>query len=312
MATINSWNSNNPGVPININTTGTQNTLIGTSGNSGTISIGNTSSGAVTIDCGTAGITVGTTANAHTSTFGSTNSTSATTIQSGSGALSITSTNGALTINSGTGALGISTDASATTVSFATGAAVKTVTLGSTNSTSSTAIKSGTGNVAINSGLTIDSTGRNNNTVQPAFLAYLSATVTNVTGDGTFYTVLWNSEVFDQNSNFDTGTGIFTAPITGKYQLQIGIWLQDLTTAHTDGIFGIVTSNRNYLSMTGNFGAIKAVSNQWAFTMSAFADMDAGDTSTTTVQVSNGTKVVDILSGLANDPRSWFMGNLVC
>lgn len=88
-------------------------------------------------------------AGVKTVTLGSTNTTSATTVQSGSGALNITATNGALTINSGTGALGISTDASATTVSFATGGAVKTVTLGSTNSTSTTTVQSGTGGVSI-------------------------------------------------------------------------------------------------------------------------------------------------------------------
>jgi hypothetical protein len=80
-----------------------------------------------------------------TVTLGSTNSTSATTIQSGSGALNITSTNGALTINSGTGALNISSDASATTVNVATGAAVKTAKFGSTNTTSITTIQAGTG-----------------------------------------------------------------------------------------------------------------------------------------------------------------------
>ena len=48
------------------------------------------------------------------------------------------------------GALGISTDAAATTVSLATGAAVKALTVGSTNSTSSTTVQAGTGGIAIN------------------------------------------------------------------------------------------------------------------------------------------------------------------
>lgn len=132
-----------------INITGSGTTAIGTGSNSGTLSLGNSSSAAVSIDCGTAGITVGTTANAHTSTFGSTNTTSATTIQSGSGALNVTSANGALTINSGTGALGISNDAAATTISLGTGTGVKTITLGSTNTTSVTNLQSGSGGIKI-------------------------------------------------------------------------------------------------------------------------------------------------------------------
>lgn len=142
---------------VNIGTNSADNAInIGTAASAGrTVTIGNsTGTSSVAINSGTGGVTVGTSANAHTTTIGSTNSTSATTIQSGSGALNITSTNGALTINSGTGVLEISTDASATTVSFATGGAVKTVTLGSTNTTSSTAIRSGSGGITLTGAVT--------------------------------------------------------------------------------------------------------------------------------------------------------------
>jgi fibronectin-binding autotransporter adhesin len=132
-----------------INASGAGNNSIGTGTNSGTISIGNTNSAAVSIDSGTAGITIGTTANAHATTVGSTNSTSSTTLQSGSGVLNITATGGALTINSGVGVLAISNDASATTVNIGTGGAAKTVTLGSTNTTSTTTIQAGSGGVKL-------------------------------------------------------------------------------------------------------------------------------------------------------------------
>lgn len=106
---------------------------------------------AISTDASAATVNVATGGAVKTATFGSTNSTSATTVQSGSGALAITSTNGTWTGNSGTGALGLSTDASATTVSLATGAAVKTVTLGSVTSTSATTVRSGSGALAITS-----------------------------------------------------------------------------------------------------------------------------------------------------------------
>lgn len=127
-------------------------TFAGITANGGTVSLAT--------DATTSTINVGTGAGVKTSSFGSTNTTSATTLQSGSGALNVTATNGALTVNSGTGALGLSTDASATTVSLATGGAVKGVTLGSTNSTSSTTVQSGSGALAVtstNGTLTINS-----------------------------------------------------------------------------------------------------------------------------------------------------------
>ncbi|MEZ4180028.1 MAG: hypothetical protein R3B41_00710 [Candidatus Doudnabacteria bacterium] len=64
----------------------------------------------------------------------------------------IQSANGfALTLNSGTtGAINLGTDNSAETISLATGAGVKTLTVGSTNTTSSTTIQSGSGNISLN------------------------------------------------------------------------------------------------------------------------------------------------------------------
>lgn len=223
--------------------------------------------------------------------LGSTNSTSATTVQSGSGALNITSTNGALTVNSGTGALGVSTDASATTVSFATGAAVKTVTLGSTNTTSSTAIKSGSGNVAINSGLTVDSTGRMTNGVQPMVLALLSgSTAANVTGDNTLYQVICNSEIFDIGSNYNNSTGVFTAPVTGKYLLTWSAFPYNMGAAHTTQIAVIATTARNYI--TSEFIWTTNTLSQAVLSGSVIANMTAADTATFNIQVAGSTKTV--------------------
>ena len=75
-----------------------------------------------------------------------------------SGSLDITSANTALTVASGTGTMNVSSDAAATAVNIATGAGVKALTLGSTNTTSSTTIQTGTGAMAFIGGgaLTFD------------------------------------------------------------------------------------------------------------------------------------------------------------
>lgn len=69
----------------------------------------------------------------------------------GAGGVTVTATNNAITVNSGTGAIGLSTDATAATVSLVTGAGVKLLTIGSTNTTSSTIIQSGSGDVIVTS-----------------------------------------------------------------------------------------------------------------------------------------------------------------
>ena len=51
---------------------------------------------------------------------------------------------------------------------------------------------------------------------QPAFSAYATA-VNNVTGDNTTYSIINNNEYYDIGSNYNAGTGIFTAPADGLY-----------------------------------------------------------------------------------------------
>lgn len=260
-------------------------------------------------------INIGTGAAVKTVTLGSTNTTSSTTVRSGSGALNVTSTNGALTVNSGTGTLGISTDASATTVNIGTGAAAKTVTLGSTNSTSSLALKYGTNDFTLASAtgtvMSALDTGEITYPLQSAFLAIPNATITDVTGDGTDYTTIFTTEIFDQNSDYNNSTGVFTAPVTGRYNFYINASYGDLTVAHTGGNTIIVTSNRQFLANNCNVGAI-ANSGFLGLNNTVIADMDAADTCTFHVQVTGSTKTVDLFTVGATDPRCSFGGNLVC
>lgn len=291
-----------------LNSTGGTATLDATSGVSinstaGTLALGD-GANSFNVNVGTAGT--------RTVTIGSVTSTSATTLQSGSGALAVTSTGGALTINSGVGALGISTDASATTVSFATGGAVKTVTLGSTNTTSSTAIKSGSGNIALNSGLTVDSTGRTTNSVQPAFNAYNSTSPANVTGDGTSYNIIFDTEIFDQGSNFNSTTGVFTAPVTGLYCLIADVGINSIGVAHTTLQASIVTTQNNYICGYINPGIVKGGGNTFFQNAVVFTNMTTGDTALVNVVVVGSTKTIGIAGGSAGAPGTFFSGYLVC
>lgn len=274
--------------------------------NSGTSTLGlSTDASATTVSLATGGAV-------KTLTMGSTNSTSASTLQSGSGALNVTSTNGALTINSGTGALGISTDASATTVSLATGGAVKTVTLGSTNSSSSLALKYGTADFSLASAtgnvMVAQDTGEITYPLQSSFYAYRSADVANVTGDGTVYTCTFDTEVVDRNSDYDNTTYTFTAPVTGLYLFVLNIGAGALGAAHTLGLSNIVTTARTFNSNYSSWAAMRASNNLYMFTQSVIAPMTAGDTCTSTVQVYNSTKTVTFYGAAGN---SSFFGQLI-
>ena len=153
-------------------------------------------------------------------------------------------------------------------------------------------------------GLTLASGGAVTMPAQPAFLAF-AADQANVTGDGTTYTVLFATEIFDQGSNFASPT--FTAPVTGRYRFSVTVRLEGVLVGHTSSILQFVTSNRNYAILIINpFVIFDATNGLVTLSGTTLADMDAADTCTVTIVVSNSTKTVDIGSS------GFFSGELVC
>jgi hypothetical protein len=129
---------------------------------------------------------------------------------------------------------------------------------------------------------------------QVYFFAYLTATQSDVTGDGTAYNIIgaiW-TEVADTAAAFSNGT--FTAPSTGRYLFSGTV---SLSQSNTDDfkIF-LVTSNRDHWLSTINNAK---ETTKWGFInipFSVIADMDAGDTAY--IQVDNcfdpANKITDV------------------
>lgn len=130
--------------------------------------------------------------------------------------------------------------------------------------------------------------------LQPCFRARNNSVISNVTGDSTNYTVIFNTEVFDIGSNYDISTGLFTAPVDGIYLFCANVLFSGITSSHTGGIIqfnpssGIV--NRFF---EGSPAAIRAGS-LMALGGSAIYQLSASDTMSIQLRFSNGSKVVDI------------------
>lgn len=126
---------------------------------------------------------------------------------------------------------------------------------------------------------------------KPCFQVYHSAATANVTGDGTLYTITYETEVFDNGSDFASNT--FTAYETGKYLLCLTMGLAGLTSAMTYAQSQLITSNQTYQS-NGDAWVEAVNTGIYRKTMSMVVDMDAGDTCYCTAFVYGGTKVVDM------------------
>jgi len=175
-------------------------------------------------------------------------------------------------------------------------------------------------NIATGSAITssdpfiIDANGHLRLQDQPCFAAKTSSDKTNVTGDGTAYTVIWDTSIFDNNSDFNTGTGTFTAPVTGKYYLIAKGTINCPVGGGDTMEVKIVTSNRTYTGSAGplqNQVANYIGGNNWiSHTFGVLADMDATDTATVTVTDAGGAKTDDFEGG--SNVRSGFYGVLIC
>lgn len=288
--------------------------------NGGTVSIGtDNAANAITIGTGTVArnINIGLSAAAHVISIGTTNGAASLGLNAGTGDMTLISADaitldasGVLELNSTGGAISIGNDANAQAINVGTGAAARTITVGNTTGATDLDLRCGTGDFTLASatGTIISAldTGEVTKPLQPAFLAYNSSVRSNQTGDGTAYTLIFDTERFDQNNDFD-GTSTFTAPVTGKYFLSVFVLAQDVTATMTSTL-QIITSNITYT--LGN-AAATAMTGNYPMQFSVLADMDAGDIATCVITLGGGAKVVDIYGG-AGDPRTVFSGYLAC
>lgn len=290
-----------------------------------------TTNGTFALNTGTGAINVGTDAAAKTLTIGNITGATAVNINTGTGGSAITTTNGTLGLITGTGAINIGADAAAKTITIGNGtgatsvvvdcgtgalnlgtnAVARTTTLGNTTGASALALQCGTGDFSLASAtgniMLSQDTGETTFPLQSAFLAYLGSFDNNVTGNGAIYTlgtVTALTEVFDQNSDFNVN-GTFTAPVTGRYHLNVNITYGGTTNA-TAGQIGLVTSNRSYYVIIRDPAGVNATP-----MISHLCDMDAADTATATLSCSGEAGNTDDVTGQANLFTA-FSGYLEC
>jgi hypothetical protein len=140
------------------------------------------------------------------------------------------------------------------------------------------------------------------NTGQIAFSTFINGGTQNNIATGSAVTILFSGEVFDVGGNFASNT--FTAPITGKYQLNVMLnFSGGMDTAASSYTLRIVTSNRTYHKFI-DYAERSSDPAREEMTMAVLADLDASDTAHVAVVQTGGTAQTDI-------DTSYFTGHLV-
>ena len=147
---------------------------------------------------------------------------------------------------------------------------------------------------ATSTAITIDSSGRVTMPSQPAFAAKLSTAQLNL-AVGSHTTILFDTEEFDQGSDFNTGTYTFTAPVSGRYQFNVHLYLTNVDSANTEYIDLILqTSNKAFRIFFDPQQQLNADAGYLSLTLSVLADMDAADTAYVQSKQYNGTQQMDV------------------
>jgi len=165
-------------------------------------------------------------------------------------------------------------------------------------------IFSGHGNQTSNNSLVIDSTGAMTNAAQPSF--YVDKTDSQQTIPiNSDTTINFNTERYDTATAFASDT--FTAPVTGKYYLNVGLLLGNPPTDASYMECAIVTSNRR-IGLLCDYDAFDQTTVYWAQNFSCVVDMDASDTAAVRIYQAGGVQNAFVYH---NSASTYFCGILI-
>ena len=215
-----------------------------------------------------------------------------------------------LKVDSTNNRVGIGTTSPSSTLTVNGATAFSTLELASTSGSATSAFMGVTTDsdlaVKVNGSerMRIDANGHVTMQSQPAFLVTPANNQLNLANHTVF---IMDNEIFDQNSDFDTSNYTFTAPVTGRYQLQFVGRFNNIDKAGNWVRVELVTSNRYYQGTLIDPGVFGFDPEYWStFTIAVLADMDAGDTAFLQWGQSGGAAQADL------DTDAQFSGFLVC
>ena len=141
-------------------------------------------------------------------------------------------------------------------------------------------------------GMTLDSSGHVTKPKQPAFQVVPASNQT--IEDDTQEVVIWGTERFDVGSNF--ANNVFTAPVTGKYAMNVLFYLRNLDTDMNQIAGELLTSNKAYYFQFDTDG-IDATMGYQTQNINVIADMDAGDTAQVKLSIESGSNLLHATDG---------------
>jgi hypothetical protein len=154
--------------------------------------------------------------------------------------------------------------------------------------------------------MVIDATGAVTKPLQPAF--FVKSAAMNNLATATNHDVQFSTEVFDNNADFNTSTYTFTAPVTGRYCINVQLKINNIDTAGDYYNANVDASNNGFLIFYYKPSQLFSEdANAFSMSSTMLIDMDANDTAKVIFRPQAGSAQADI-----NANESLFSGFLVC
>jgi hypothetical protein len=169
-----------------------------------------------------------------------------------------------------------------------------TPTLPTTGGTSDTLLRSDGTNWVNTSTFKVSSGDILTATSQPAIKVQVNTVLTDVTGDGTNYVVVFDTVGFQQGSNFNTGTGKYTTPSAGIYFISYTLTLSGLAAAFTSGLIDIIANGTAARKLFNPGVGFVAATTEYSVSDSVIASVGASSDIYLNINVAGSTKTIDI------------------
>lgn len=127
------------------------------------------------------------------------------------------------------------------------------------------------------------------------FVYELNPSVTNATGDGTTYTIAFNTSIFDTTTGFNTSTGVWTPAVAGYYDVYVQVGIGNLSNTHTSASLVLtIGGSQNEVTEINPYAAASASGYCTLSTSAIFHPNGSSDTIYATITVTGGTKTVTV------------------
>ena len=155
--------------------------------------------------------------------------------------------------------------------------------------------------------MSFDENGVITQPLQCAFNAILSGHA-GISSINTYMQVVFGTARFDQNGDYDTSNGTFTAPVTGRYLFTTSLYLfNSLDTDATYYYLNLETSNETVDVYFTTSSFLNSDTNGFNMQASVITDLSASDTAVVKIYQAGGSAQTYIAGG-----HSHFSGSLLC